>query len=171
MGSHRRKLGFSVLAQSGALFLFAVTVSLLVNHLRPDSLALVTSDGPVNLTGGKTGTSLIISLEEARRLFFEKKAVFLDARSPKAYEKGRLAAARNLPLGAAEQMAFDILADVPQDAVLIAYCDGKKCILAKRLATALLDMGFQNVRILENGYTRWVKSGLPTEEGPPRNAL
>jgi len=171
VGSHRRKPGLLVLAQSWGLILLAATVALLINHLRPDSLAILRPPTPGNSSKGNPGgTGLSISLEEARRLFVEKRAVFLDARSPKAFEKGRLEAARNLPLGAAEQSAFDVLADVPQDTVLITYCDGEKCILAERLAAALVDMGFQNVRILDNGYTRWVESGLPTEGGPHRDS-
>lgn len=159
-----------MLWQSGILILFAVIAGLLVNYYRSDGLALiVTADPDVSNEEGAEG-SLLIPLEEARLLFIEKRAVFLDARPPKHYEKGHLAGARNLPLEAVETRAFEILTDVPQDATLITYCDGKNCVLAKRLAATLREMGFQNIRVLANGWSRWVKKGLPTESGPHRNA-
>lgn len=162
--------GRRMLWQSGVLVVFAIITGLLINQVRTGGLALVATDDPdVSNEEGAEG-SLRLTLEEARRLFIEKEAVFLDARSPKYYEKGHLAGARSLPLETVETTAFEVLADVPQDAVLITYCDGKNCILAKRLAATLREMGFQNIRVLANGWTRWVKMGLPTEKGPAGNA-
>ena len=154
-----------MLWQSGALILFAVFVGLLFNQIRPDGLALIgAADPDVSNEEGAAG-SLLLPLEEAWVLLIEKKAVFLDARSLKLYLKGHVAGARSLPLEAVEKKAFEVLADVPQDAAIITYCDGKNCVQARRLAPILLEMGFQNIRVLANGWTRWVKMGLPTEKG------
>lgn len=157
--------GRRMLWQSGCLILSAVIVGLLVNVVRPDGLALMTAPNPA-VSGGKgSDAKLMVPLEQARRLFFANEAVFLDARSRRLYEKGHVAGARSLPVETAEQSAFEVLADMSQDAVLIAYCDGKNCVQGKKLAVFLLGMGFQNVRVLDNGWTRWAKKGLPTEKG------
>jgi rhodanese-related sulfurtransferase len=157
--------GRRMLWQSGVLILFAVIVGLLVNLVRPDGLALMAAPDPA-VSGGKgSDAKLIVPLEQARHLFFANEAVFLDARSRRLYEKGHVAGARSLPAETAEQSAFEVLADMSQDAVLITYCDGKNCVQGKKLAVFLLGMGFRNVRVLDNGWTRWTKKGLPTEKG------
>jgi len=48
---------------------------------------------------------------------------------------------------------------------MIAYCDGETCHLSKELAKALTEMGFQNARVLINGWSLWIQNGLPIQKG------
>ena len=47
--------------------------------------------------------------------------------------------------------------------VIITYCDGEDCHLAPALAELLFFNGFNNVRYLRNGWTRWREGGFPVE--------
>ena len=45
--------------------------------------------------------------------------------------------------------------------MIITYCDGESCDLSHELALFLKEMGYDNVRILVNGWTVWQHAGLP----------
>ena len=44
--------------------------------------------------------------------------------------------------------------------MIIAYCDGEHCDLSHELALFLKEMGFENARVLVNGWTVWQQAGL-----------
>jgi rhodanese-related sulfurtransferase len=56
---------------------------------------------------------------------------------------------------------MDVTAELPNDTVIITYCDGESCNLSKDLALFLENLGFTNVRILVNGWTVWHDAGFP----------
>ena len=48
---------------------------------------------------------------------------------------------------------------------LLVITDGESCDLSHELALFFKEMGFENVRVLVNGWTVWQQAGLPTETG------
>lgn len=48
---------------------------------------------------------------------------------------------------------------------IVTYCDGESCDLSHELALFLKEMGFENVRVLVNGWSVWQQAGLPTDAG------
>jgi rhodanese-related sulfurtransferase len=153
-----------VIGQSAVLFLFAVLIGLGVNSLRPDRLPLVgdwSMKAQVNSGPGKG--SLLITLEEAEILFFDQKAVFLDARSEEAFHTGHIEGARNLPWEEFERYYPAVMSDIPRSAVIVTYCDGETCSLSKELAFALVAKGYDQVRVILDGWRQWQESSLPIE--------
>ncbi len=106
---------------------------------------------------------MAISLDEAKKLFQSKGAVFIDARPLEEFTKGHIRDAISLPWHEAEQRVMDATADMAYDAMIITYCDGDSCNLSKDLSLFLENLGFSNVRILVNGWTLWRGAGLPVE--------
>ena len=68
-----------------------------------------------------------------------------------------------LPIGAFDEKAGEVLIDLPEDTLIITYCDGDKCTLSAELAQKLKQIGFENVRVLFNGWTVWRDHHLPTQ--------
>jgi rhodanese-related sulfurtransferase len=91
--------------------------------------------------------------------------LFLDARSPDLYREGHIQGARNLPWESFDDFFDPVMKDVPRDAFIVAYCDGEGCSLSEEVAKDLLSIGYENVRVLFNGWTRWTEAGLPVEKG------
>jgi rhodanese-related sulfurtransferase len=58
-----------------------------------------------------------------------------------------------------------VLAKIPPDVTIITYCDGEDCDLSMNLARALFFRGYENIRVLVNGWTRWKGAGLPVSLG------
>jgi rhodanese-related sulfurtransferase len=147
------------------LILVAVGMALAVYMLRPDKIGNVPA--AVNdVAGGQFPAENAfqeISIDEAARLFTEKSAVFADARHQADFDAGHIKGAVNLYAANQDAWLSDFLASTDPATVVVAYCDGEDCHLAPQLAEILSFSGFDQVRYLKNGWTRWREAGLPVE--------
>lgn len=153
------------LRQSGAMVVLACVIALLTNENRSERLEVVADwSTEVRLTTD-AGDSMIVSLEEAERLCLEKEAVFLDARAPEEYARGHISCAINVPWQGFDAYVDRVWGVIPEDAWIVTYCDGETCSLSEDLAKELMAMGYKQVKVLRNGWTRWAEAGLPVEKG------
>jgi len=150
--------------QSVAILGIAIIIGLGVNALRHESLPLL-ADWPARVqTNSAPGEdNLVITLEDAEVLYFDRGAVFLDARSKEQYRKGHIEGAKNLPWEDFDRRFPQVMPDIPRDTILIAYCDGESCSLSRELASALLAQGYDRVRVLVDGWKQWQQFNLPAE--------
>ncbi len=155
----RKNFRQKVLWQSVAIIFISVIIALSFNYLRKDGLPLIATDS----SSGNSPGGLTISLDEAKELFFSHSALFLDARPKEFYELGHIAGAKNLPYEEFESKFPEVMKEVDKGTMIITYCDGEHCELSRELALALMDKGYMNVYVLENGWTLWKKANLPTE--------
>jgi rhodanese-related sulfurtransferase len=149
--------------QTVALALMAVVLGLIVNQLRSDSLPLPGDWSPGARITMKFGKNILIPFDEAKEKFFTGAAVFIDARAPELYQEGHIKGALNLPIAEFDQLADKVLMDFPEDTLIVTYCDGDDCALSAELALKLKEIGYENVRVLHNGWTEWKSHQLPFE--------
>jgi len=161
-----KRIGLRMVRQAGAIVLLAVIIGVMVNQIRSDRLPLVADWSPEARLTLESGESMVIPIEEARELCSSQSATFLDARSSELYEHGHILCARNLPWNAVDERFDTVMADIHQDALLIVYCDGESCAESKDLALDLFYRGYENVRVLVNGWSVWVEQHLPVQKGP-----
>lgn len=147
--------------QACSVGILAIAAGLLVNHFRPDRLPLIGDWSPE----GRLAKQMAVTLDEARRLCESRKALFVDARSPEEYREGHILCARNIPLKSVDELLDSAIAGVPFDENIVVYCDGEECSLSEELAKELYFRGYENVRVLVNGWSRWVRAGLPIAKG------
>lgn len=145
----------------------AVAIAIAVYAVRPDRIGIFPS--AVNQDAGQqppaeseSGYSEI-SLEDAVRLHRERGAVFADSRHAADFEAGHIQGAVNLYTADQETWLSEFLAATDPATVIVTYCDGADCHLAQALAELLFFNGFDNVRYLKNGWTRWRGGGFPVE--------
>lgn len=94
-------------------------------------------------------------LDELRR--GGARVVVVDARSPAAWARERIAGAISLPhrtIDAAATAALD------RDALYVTYCDGIGCNASTKGALALARLGFR-VKELQGGLDWWKRDGYP----------
>ena len=72
---------------------------------------------------------------------------------------------RSLPLDDADLVFEETAGEISPDTPLITYCDGEACSLSHDLAGILKELGFEEVRVLVNGWTLWLENALPVEQG------
>jgi rhodanese-related sulfurtransferase len=140
-------------------------LGVIVNQIRSDRLPLIADWSPEARLALKLGNKILISFDEARDTFFSGAAVFIDARPMEEYREGHIQGARSLHIGVFDEKAGEVLIDLPEDTLIITYCDGEKCTLSAELAQKLKQIGFENVRVLFNGWTVWKAHQLPTQVG------
>jgi rhodanese-related sulfurtransferase len=105
-----------------------------------------------------------VELKEAKRLFDEKAAIFLDSRSKEDYRDSHIKEAIALPLISLVQdrtLAGRMIPD--KNRLYIIYCSGEGCDLSVELAKELIVLDYQNVKVLGEGYPGWAEAKYPVE--------
>ncbi len=160
----RQQLLVQMVRQTLVITALAAITALLVNAVRPDGIALIGdwSTGVATFYGDDVD---LISLGEAALLHEQQQqALFVDARSEDEYRQGHIAGSLSLPVDQAEARFLDVIGQLYESDLIIAYCDGESCSLSHDLALFLHDLGVENIRVLVNGWTLWQEAGLPISE-------
>ena len=106
-----------------------------------------------------------VPFAEARQLWESGAVFFLDARAPADYKAGHIAGAYNLPAEEFDARYPQTATMLTPETVIVTYCDGLECDLSHHLTDRLRELGYKNVRILQNGWTAWRQAGLATTTG------
>jgi len=148
-----------------ALVFLSSFIAFTVNHFRSDQIPIIGEWSVDARFSDSEKKSLIISLEQAGDLFKNKAALFLDARPKEQYDEGHIKGALSLPQQEADIYFMEIAETLETrgDKTIITYCDGESCELSHDLAMFLKEMGFNNVKVLVNGWGLWQKAGMPKE--------
>jgi len=150
-------------AQTLALGFLAGLLGLAVNQARSHPLPLLGDWSPEARIALKFGKNILIPFDEARDRFFTGSVVFIDARAAEHYQEGHIQGAFNLPLAEFDQRIDKVLPQFPGEALIVTYCDGEDCDLSAQLALKLKQLGYENVRVLHNGWNVWRNHQLPVQ--------
>ena len=159
----RKTIRIKAAGQAGAIIVIACLLAVCTNLLRDNGLPLVGDWSADSRFADNSGQSLVIGLTAASRMYADNQAVFVDARPAAQYDQGRIKGAVSLPWQNAHERFMEVAARLEGEKTIICYCDGENCELSHELALFLSDMGFENVRVLVNGWTKWRRAGLPTK--------
>lgn len=104
----------------------------------------------------------LVTLDQAWGVFQHPDTVFIDARSPKSFNRRHIEGALSLPI-----MHFDSvypkLVDKLSGKTLVLYCGGPSCTKSDHLAPLLFKKGHSRVLVMKSGISSWVGRGLPVE--------
>lgn len=99
-----------------------------------------------------------VERDELIRRVRDGEAIVLDVRPHEEYEAGHIAGALSAPVAELEE----VLARLPRDKQIVAYCRGPYCVMSIDAVRMLRDRGFDAVR-LEDGVPDWRARGLAVE--------
>lgn len=99
-----------------------------------------------------------ITAHELRRRLDAGQAILLDVRPSEEYAAGHLPGARSIPWDEIEER----LAELPDDALVVAYCRGPYCVYADTALGILAGRGWEVAR-LEEGVAEWEQAGYLLE--------
>jgi cytochrome c oxidase cbb3-type subunit III len=105
-----------------------------------------------------------ITIEELRKLIDDKAdVVILDVQLKSTYDKGHIKGALSFPWTA--ELTDGQTRRLPRNKPIITYCDcGPGETDSAGMAAQLIDLGFDNVKVLKDPSIRgWKKAGFPTE--------
>jgi membrane protein DedA with SNARE-associated domain/rhodanese-related sulfurtransferase len=104
-----------------------------------------------------------ISVDDLYELMEQgKQPVIFDTRAPELVEDGWIPGARFLPLAKLEECNLDIA----NDDFVVLYCSCPNEVTAAKIAKALIDKGYINVRPLAGGIDAWKAAGYEIEMKP-----
>lgn len=110
------------------------------------------------------GVEAIGRAELAKRLHAGE-VVVIDVRPKVEFAAGHIQGARSVPVDELEAR----LAEIPEDAEVVAYCRGPYCVYAHE-AVRLLRAAGRRARRLEGGWPEWRLAGLPAADGDAASA-
>lgn len=99
-----------------------------------------------------------LSTSQARRLFINGKATFIDPRPDHIFNANHLKDAINIPPNAKDDDRVRIMGRIDKNAPLIVYCQSSNYRQAGALAVKLLSDGFSNVQIYKGNWIQWTKN-------------
>lgn len=149
-----------------AIFAAASILALGTNALSDKPVPLLATNGP----GARPDRGPRISIAELKADLAAKKAILLiDVRHEEHFAAAHPAGAKNAPaenfLEAYSRLNLATLARAAEEVVVL--CDSEKCPNADRVAKTLSTFKHDNVRVLQDGWDAYEKSGLPIEKGGP----
>lgn len=101
-----------------------------------------------------------ISLTQAKALYDQNKALFLDARPLNLYKKGTILGALHFPDSKAEELKGRLPID--KNIPIVAFCSGFDCEKSHNLSRFLIKEGYKKVMNFSGGYPEWNKAGYET---------
>ena len=143
----------SGLYQAGSILIISVLCGFIYNSFNSHKLPIIASPPLTSESDPRA-----INIAEARRIFEEGRAIFIDARSPADYGGGHIPGAINIYAETFKDEEPEEIKDIPYETMLIIYCDGDECALSRRLADALKTFGYENIKILYAGWKGWLDS-------------
>ena len=93
---------------------------------------------------------------------FDKGALFLDVRSNKDWDAGRIPDAVHIEL----KKKFNeqsMSSEVKKGEPVVIYCNGPGCLRSSKAAAMAVGWGFTKVYYFRDGYPAWKSAGYPTE--------
>ncbi|MCF8095632.1 MAG: rhodanese-like domain-containing protein [Desulfobacteraceae bacterium] len=152
------------LRQAAAVVVIACVLAVGTNFLRQNGIPFVGDWSTDVRFSDDSGQSLVISLKKASRMYAESEAVFVDARPEYQYDQGHIKGAVSLPWQKVNERFMEVAGNLEGEKTIICYCNGENCELSHELALFLSDMGFEDVRVLVNGWTVWRRAGLAIQK-------
>jgi rhodanese-related sulfurtransferase len=93
-----------------------------------------------------------------QKLDHPKKLILVEALPSENYRRAHLPGAINLPPNQVRSLATELMPR--KDFEVIVYCAGPRSHISEKVAQALSEMGYSNVRRYVGGKEDWMKAGL-----------
>lgn len=134
-------------------------------QMKPPASPAPARKAPLAATGARANNPANfprISVADAKKLYANGQAVFVDVRSNEQYQLGHIKGAMSIP-GSQLVRRFN---EVTPRKTVITYCACSAEQSSGRAAADLIAHGVKNVFALKGGWHEWKTEGLPTATGP-----
>lgn len=105
----------------------------------------------------KDGNIPEISYSKLMAFINDPDLYLIDARAPEQYSKGRIGNAVNIYPYLEETEYIQKLASVPENKIIIVYCDGGDCDLSHKVVADLVNFGHKKMMLYPGGWDEWSK--------------
>jgi rhodanese-related sulfurtransferase len=102
-----------------------------------------------------------VDAAKAKELF-DSGVLFVDVRSDKDWEAGRIPDAVHLELKS-NYTADSLGAEMAKADPVVIYCNGEKCLRSSKASMQAVEWGFTSVYYFRDGFPAWKAAGYPVE--------
>jgi len=96
------------------------------------------------------------------KVLFDQGAIFLDVRSNRDWEAGRIPGSKHLELK--KVYSQETLSEIASpDDRLVIYCNSKGCLRSSKACIKAVEWGYKNVYYYRLGYPDWQSNGYAIE--------
>lgn len=106
-----------------------------------------------------SGDLVIVKKDEVKKLYDSGKALFVDARGKKLYQRDTIMGSVNIPVDKYD--ALKSYLPVDKIAPIVVFCNGFKCEKSDELAVLMQKDGYKGVKVYKGGVPEWKESGYP----------
>jgi len=106
----------------------------------------------------------LLDAKQARKLFDDGQAIFLDTRGKEDYLQSHVKGALLLPDKTKEEHFPQVQPLLPEESKIVLYCHGPDCEMAEHVAGFLVQWGYKNLTIMTSGFPAWEEAGYPVEK-------
>ena len=138
--------------EAGAIFFVSFFIAILLNQIRPNSISFFPNS---EINEQKKGAATEISVAKALLILKNKKGILLDARPATIFEEGHIPGALNFYEKDLHKMERTYNLESLIHTIIITYCDGRQCDLARSLSEKFCFVGYEKVFYIEDGWSRW----------------
>jgi rhodanese-related sulfurtransferase len=140
------------------ILVISAVAGLVFNQVRKEGIPLIAAADAFRV---ETDAEFI-KVDDARMLYEEGSAIFVDARAAEFFDIAHIEGAINVPpvSGAPDSLAYLL----PADPAIVAYASEQSQRQAGVVADRLLEMGFGKVYVLYGGLEEWQRLDLPVEQ-------
>lgn len=114
----------------------------------------------------RAGIEMITAEELKAKMAANQPLMIIDVRSPEGYASSTTTIKGAIHFKARKikaRLKYAPLKDVPKDREIVTYCACPKDESSIAAAQALQESGFKRVRVLQGGWTEWLKAKGPVE--------
>ena len=111
---------------------------------------------PQTVDGARTVTAT-----EAKALF-DKGTIFLDVRSNKDWDAGRIPDAVHIELKKKLNEA-SMAKEIKKSEPVVIYCNGESCLRSSKASAMAVGWGYSKVYYFRDGFPAWKTAGYPVE--------
>lgn len=129
-----------------------------VNFLSPTPLPLIANAEQFVIQHEEGVDANVAEIVE---LYNAATAIFIDSRSEDAFKEGHIPGAISIPYKAIEEGEHpEAIDQLPNDQLLVIYCDGADCHASQVVFDKLEELGFakENMKVFSGGWVDWVKN-------------
>ncbi len=132
---------------------FALLSVFLLSFTAPSFAAYIS---PTSVDGATT-----VSSAEAKGLF-DSGVLFVDVRSDKDWNAGRIPGAVHLELNDVYNEK-SLTAEAKQDDKIVIYCNGDSCHRSSAASVKAVAWGYKHIYYYRDGFPAWKAAGYPVE--------
>ena len=96
-----------------------------------------------------------VSLDDFAKTVRQGDVVVIDARFKLAFDKSHISNAVNIPVSSSHEKVQNVISEVGKDESVIVYCQSKGCMYDEKIAIKLIELGYSNVSIFQDGWRGW----------------